>query len=119
MITVFEQELEKGTGVPYLLLKKGCIQPSEQIEEILYANIIENNVKAAAPNICTISWNYIRTEKRSTSALSHILTQWTIEIGANCRYSDLYGSSPSRGDSIRPRCTKNSNSMLKKICIMA
>ena len=42
MITVFEQELEKGTGVPYLLLKKGCIQPSEQIEEILYANIIEN-----------------------------------------------------------------------------
>ena len=29
MITVFEQELEKGTGVPYLLLKKGCIQPSE------------------------------------------------------------------------------------------
>ena len=42
MITVFEQELEKGTGVPYLLLKKGCIQPSAQIEEILYANIIEN-----------------------------------------------------------------------------
>ena len=42
MIAVFEQELEKGTGVPYLLLKKGCIQPSEQIEEILYANIIEN-----------------------------------------------------------------------------
>ena len=62
MITVFEQELEKGTGVPYLLLKKGCIQPSQQIEEILYDNIIENkaydpNVKAAAPNICTISWN--------------------------------------------------------------
>ena len=42
MITVFEQEIERGSGVPYILLKKGCIQPSQQIEEILYANIIEN-----------------------------------------------------------------------------
>ena len=42
MTSVFEREIERGTGVPYLLLKKGCIRPSEQIDEILYANIVEN-----------------------------------------------------------------------------
>ncbi|UTC65449.1 hypothetical protein E4O00_04850 [Treponema sp. OMZ 788] len=48
MITVFEQELEKGTGVPYILLQNKCIQPSEIVEDIFYQNIIEN--KAFGPS---------------------------------------------------------------------
>ena len=40
MIQIFENELEKGTGVPYMLIKNGIIKPSLKIDSILLDNII-------------------------------------------------------------------------------
>ena len=37
---IFENELEKGTGVPYMLIKNGIIKPSLKIDSILLDNII-------------------------------------------------------------------------------
>lgn len=43
MINIFETELEKGTGVPNILIKKGIIKASPEIDSILLNNILNCN----------------------------------------------------------------------------
>ncbi len=42
MIQIFSEELEKGSGVPYLLIRKGLINASAETDSILLDNIVNN-----------------------------------------------------------------------------
>ncbi len=57
MIIIFENELEKGTGVPYILVKNKAIQPSPEIDSILLDNIIK--CKAFDPQCEGLRANYM------------------------------------------------------------
>ena len=47
MINIFEAELEKGTGIPYLLIKGEIIKASPEVDSIIVDNIL--NCKAYDP----------------------------------------------------------------------
>ena len=42
MITSFENELQKGTGLAFLLLKKSILTPSDAIDKIIFDNLATN-----------------------------------------------------------------------------
>ena len=40
MINIFETELEKGTGIPYILIKNEIVKASPEVDSILLDNIL-------------------------------------------------------------------------------
>ena len=43
MINIFEAELEKGTGIPYFLIKNEIIKASPEVDSIIVDNILNCN----------------------------------------------------------------------------
>ncbi len=57
VINIFENELEKGTGVPYLLIKNKVVEASDDVDSILLDNIL--NCRAYDPQVEGLRHKYL------------------------------------------------------------
>ena len=101
MINIFEAELEKGSGIPYILIKKNIIGASPEVDSILLDNIFD--CKAYDPGceglraeyLYSIVKNYKNKEKIYKEVLNAFNSMTETDFGEQqifsfvCIFADL------------------------------